>query len=300
MAFRAVWPQVEIMVLKSEGFPSLNNAGDLVLLRDDRDRCMDSIWYQQSWGRGPGVSIERVDPLSASHDARAWGSCRDSAGATPGRINSIVIQEHDLLAGTLSLISDNFPESIRLRAVIHNAGRQASGLYSVRLLDDVDRDSVGTDAEVVTSLSVAPPIPSKDSLSVELLWGKPSPGNHQVLAEIVWTEDQRPENNTSVAIIQVTIPRGTLCINEIHASPIGGTNMSRSGTRRISYRSHGVLDHRQTSPLRKRQSLDCVDSNASASPGGTPCRRRGLCCALLDWQQLWFMFRCEHHRTWAQ
>ncbi|HSQ75889.1 MAG TPA: lamin tail domain-containing protein, partial [Bacteroidota bacterium] len=92
--FRAVWSGVPVIILQSDGFPSLNNGGDLVLLRDAQGRCMDSVWYQQSWGGGMGVSIERIDPISSMQSLRNWGSCRDSSGATPGRTNSIVIRDH--------------------------------------------------------------------------------------------------------------------------------------------------------------------------------------------------------------
>ena len=223
LEFRSAWNGEIVILLQSDGFPSLNNSGDRVLLRDAQGRCMDSIWYQQSWGRGMGVSIERVDPLSRVQGPQNWGSCRDSAGATPGRMNSIVIRELDLVAGILSQTSNGFPESILLQARIHNAGRQTSGPFTLRIFDDLDRDSVGAEAEIVVSGYVPAPISPKESLGVELTWARPSPGNHQMVAEIVWPEDQRPGNNTSIATIQVTIPRGALCINEIHASPIGGT-----------------------------------------------------------------------------
>lgn len=221
--FRAVWSGVHVMLLQSNGFPSLNNGGDLVLLRDAQGRCMDSVWYQQSWGGGMGVSIERIDPHSWVQSTQNWGGCRDSAGATPGRTNSIVIRDHDLLAGNLSLHSNRFPESVLLQASIHNAGRQASGPFTVHVINDVNRDSSGTGEEIVASASVPAPIFPKESLLVDLTWSSPSPGNHQMLAEILWLDDQRPENNTKIATIQVAIPRGTLCINEIHASPVGGT-----------------------------------------------------------------------------
>ena len=223
LEFRAVWSRESVILLQSDGFPSLNNSGDRVLLRDAQGRCMDSVWYQQSWGRGMGVSIERVDPLSRVQSPRNWGSCCDQAGATPGRMNSIVIREHDLAAGTLCQVSNDFPESILLQTMIHNAGRQTSGPFTLRIFDDADRDSAGAEAEIVVSGSVPAPISPGESLRVELTWNRPSPGNHQMLAQIVWPEDQRPETNTTLATIQVTIPYGTLCINEIHASPIGGT-----------------------------------------------------------------------------
>jgi hypothetical protein len=222
-AFRAAWPEVHAALLQPDGFPSLNNAGDLVMLRDNRAGCMDSIWYQQQWGRGPGISLERIDPLSPSADGRAWGGSRDTAGATPGRTNSIAIQEHDLLAGSLALISEMLPASALLRFVVHNAGRQISEPFSVYISDDANRDSVGANDEVVASTFVSAAILSRDSLAVELVWNQPRPGNHQLIAEVNWSGDQRQENNRCLQTVQVAIPGGMVRINEIQAAPIGGT-----------------------------------------------------------------------------
>ena len=223
VAFRGAWPGVQTMLLQPDGFPSLNNTGDLVILRNSRGGCMDSLWYQQQWGRGPGISLERIDPLSPFADGRTWGSSRDPDGATPGRPNSIVIRERDLLAGSLSLISAMLPASALLRFVVHNAGRQNSEEFSVRVLDDANRDSVGTNDDVVSSAGISTELLSRDSLAVELPWSQPRPGSHQLIAEIIWPADQRQENNVSLQIVQVAIPGGMIRINEIHAAPIGGT-----------------------------------------------------------------------------
>jgi hypothetical protein len=246
VAFRGAWPGVQTMLLQPDGFPSLNNAGDLVILRNSRGGCMDSIWYQQQWGRGPGISLERIDPLSPFADGRAWGGSRDPDGATPGRPNSIVIQERDLLAGSLSLISAMLPASALLRFVVHNAGRQNSEQFFVRVLDDANRDSVGTNDDVVASAGISTELLSRDSLAVELAWSQPRPGSHQLITEIIWPADQRQENNVSLQIVQVAIPGGMIRINEIHAAPIGGTaeyvELTNCGTRPVDLTGCWIAD----------------------------------------------------------
>ncbi len=222
-SFRAFFPAEHIKIFQPDGFPSLNNTGDRVLLRDHYGRCMDSVWYRQEWGGGAGITLERIDPLRPALDGRLWGSCLESSRGTPGRINSIVIRENDLRAGTVSVVSAALPESALLRLVVYNPGRQPSGNFSVRLYCAPGSDSVVSDARVVASALVTWMISPGDSLAVDLVWSQPRPGNTLILAEIVWPGDQRPENNRRVSAIMLPIPRGMIRVNEIMASPIGGT-----------------------------------------------------------------------------
>jgi hypothetical protein len=73
---------------------SLNNDGDDLVLRDASGRVIDSVAYSPAW-HNPGVadltgrSLERIQPLAGSNDARNWSTCAYPVGGTPGRQNSI-------------------------------------------------------------------------------------------------------------------------------------------------------------------------------------------------------------------
>ena len=73
---------------------SLNNEGDRIILTDPAGRVIDSVHYSPTWHNPAvsdrrGVSLERIHPSLSSSDSRAWSSCADRRGGTPGARNSI-------------------------------------------------------------------------------------------------------------------------------------------------------------------------------------------------------------------
>ena len=73
---------------------SLNNDGDLILLRDQTGEVIDSLDYLPFW-HNPGVhdqtgrSLEKINPHLRGSDARSWSTCAKLEGGTPGEQNSI-------------------------------------------------------------------------------------------------------------------------------------------------------------------------------------------------------------------
>lgn len=73
----------------NSSYPSLNNAGDSLVLFDAQGQTIDRVDYRTNWGSGTaGLSLERVSVLSSSNDPLNWASSLDASGATPGRLNS--------------------------------------------------------------------------------------------------------------------------------------------------------------------------------------------------------------------
>lgn len=75
-------------------FPSLNNTGDNIVLRDDNGITIDSIsytddWYKDANKEGGGYSIERINPLDPCTDITDWAASNSINGGTPGQQNSI-------------------------------------------------------------------------------------------------------------------------------------------------------------------------------------------------------------------
>lgn len=93
LAKDTTWLQASCLKIKVAGWPGLNNDADLVCLRDPRGAAVDRVQYQDSWGGGDGVSLEKINPFLASQDASGWGGCTASGGSTPGARNSIYIEK---------------------------------------------------------------------------------------------------------------------------------------------------------------------------------------------------------------
>lgn len=209
----------EIMILQTSGFPSLNNAGDLVLLQDEQGTTMDSVRYDAASGGGPGISIERIDPRGVPTFAGNWGGCRDSTGSTPGRENSIVIRPFDLRLRHVTLAADPLTNTVAFLVTVHNAGSAASPACAI----DVHPDSPGMETTRLGAGMMGSPLAPGDSMEVMCPWRDPLPGRWRVRAVVVWENDQRPENNTVPGDVVAPLVVGTLRINEIQAAPVGGT-----------------------------------------------------------------------------
>jgi hypothetical protein len=80
------------ILLVPEKFPSLNNAGDRIILMDPNGCIIDAVEYGPEWDLPQDVSLEKLSPSWISGDAGSWHACADMRGATPGARNSISFQ----------------------------------------------------------------------------------------------------------------------------------------------------------------------------------------------------------------
>ncbi|HEY3406493.1 MAG TPA: lamin tail domain-containing protein, partial [Ohtaekwangia sp.] len=88
-------------VIGVPGFPSLNNAADAVTLRSTTGLLIDSVRYESSWyksdiKREGGWSLELIDPANKCGEENNWTESEDTAGGTPGKINSVLADKPDV------------------------------------------------------------------------------------------------------------------------------------------------------------------------------------------------------------
>jgi hypothetical protein len=81
-------------------FPSLDNDGDVITLRDATGKVIHSVayhisWYQNELKKDGGWSLEMIDPKNPCSGGNNWRASTDLAGGTPGRKNSIDAVNHD-------------------------------------------------------------------------------------------------------------------------------------------------------------------------------------------------------------
>ncbi len=84
------------LTLLIKNFPILNNEFDDLKLISRSGRVIDRVSYDKKWMRRntpPGVSLERICPEISSSLASNWSASVDPSGSTPGRKNSIFLQE---------------------------------------------------------------------------------------------------------------------------------------------------------------------------------------------------------------
>jgi len=88
------------------GFPSMNNDGDPLILKDDLATTIDAVTYALSWYQDPvkadgGWTLEQIDPTSPCSGSSNWRASIAPAGGTPGSANSIYAIIPDTQAPTL-------------------------------------------------------------------------------------------------------------------------------------------------------------------------------------------------------
>lgn len=81
-------------VLGLSSFPTLNNTGDLIQLRDFNQQLIDGLsydlsWYQDENKRSGGWSIEQINPFANCFGVSNFSASTSNAGGTPGTQNSI-------------------------------------------------------------------------------------------------------------------------------------------------------------------------------------------------------------------
>lgn len=105
-------------------FPSLNNAGDLLELRDSSGTLMDVVnysdeWYQDEEKADGGYTLEQINPFANCSGAANWIGSNASQGGTPNNTNSVYditpdteapsITEIEVIAGDTILVEFNEP-----------------------------------------------------------------------------------------------------------------------------------------------------------------------------------------------
>ncbi|NLE34103.1 MAG: hypothetical protein GX622_03290 [Bacteroidales bacterium] len=91
-------PYGQVMAVKS--FPTLNDSGELLALRDPVGSLIHAVSYGPEFlGDGPrsggGWSAELADTDNPFNEPYAWGPSADPSGGTPGRVNSTVMAVPD-------------------------------------------------------------------------------------------------------------------------------------------------------------------------------------------------------------
>jgi hypothetical protein len=82
-------------VITISSFPTLNNDFDDLKIFSSSIRLIDRLTYTDDWMRREteqGTSLERINPHVSSSLAENWAASVDYSGATPGRQNSIFVE----------------------------------------------------------------------------------------------------------------------------------------------------------------------------------------------------------------
>ncbi len=90
-------------------FPSLNNAGDDVVLKDNLGLVLDKLtftddWYKDEIKKAGGYTLELINPNDPCSDEDNWIASNSTTGGTPGAVNSVNNLTPDSEAPTVDLL----------------------------------------------------------------------------------------------------------------------------------------------------------------------------------------------------
>lgn len=118
-------PDISLLVMN--GFPSLNNGGDQVILRDDNGLLLDSLAYDSGWGEDE-IAIERRSIDVPGEFQPNWGDAPNGFG-TPGRQNEIATDTQSPTLETLEINSNQLTLAFSER--LDQSSANNTGNYSL-------------------------------------------------------------------------------------------------------------------------------------------------------------------------
>ena len=221
--FRQTYPQFSGSLIVPETFPLLNNSSDSLFLASGSGRLIEAVYFQQDWGGGAGISIERKDPNSSAMSEFNWGGSINSTGATPGLENSILKYKKDL-----KIIPESFRFMDSTVAIIRpaifqigviNSGSQATNIFSLEIYHDVNGDDNASLGEMVWSLpNISPLLPDSTILLDGEIYSERS-GRCHFWAIITMTGDENTKDNIATTDLLVAFSKQSVVINEFLAYP---------------------------------------------------------------------------------
>lgn len=93
IASKALFP-ANLQVLGISSFPSLNNTGDHIFLRNQSGSLVDDVnysdtWYRNSTKKAGGWSLELIDKSFTCNNKLNWIASTNASGGTPAQANSV-------------------------------------------------------------------------------------------------------------------------------------------------------------------------------------------------------------------
>lgn len=101
-------------------FPSLNNSGDDIVLKDNTGLLLDKLTYTDQWYRdnvkkAGGYSLELINPDDPCSDASNWKASNHALGGTPGSQNSVYDNTSDIEAPHIESVLASAPNVLTVR-----------------------------------------------------------------------------------------------------------------------------------------------------------------------------------------
>jgi hypothetical protein len=127
-----------IQVVGLSSFPSLNNTGDQLSLKDNYGNLIhyisyDDTWYNDNIKKNGGWTLEMIDATNPCSGKGNWRASQEVAGGTPGRKNSVVAFNPDTVPPQLlrAVLEDSITLLLYFSETINSSAGSLPANYSV-------------------------------------------------------------------------------------------------------------------------------------------------------------------------
>ncbi|PIY12877.1 MAG: hypothetical protein COZ18_01070 [Flexibacter sp. CG_4_10_14_3_um_filter_32_15] len=159
-------------VLGVPSFPSLNNTGENLVLRDSANREIHSADYKISWygdaaKANGGYSLEMIDPTNFCGEESNWRASNDPQGGTPATQNSVFASNPDITKPvllTVRIIANTanstellltFSEKLNSLSAVNAANYTISGI-GIASISHSDSTTTNKEVRIITSAAFNP------------------------------------------------------------------------------------------------------------------------------------------------
>jgi hypothetical protein len=224
-AVKNFYPNFSGIVLQpTNGWSTLNNTGDQIILFNSSVIVIDSLNFSSSWGGSTGnKSLERILTSGNTNQQSNWGTCLSIAGATPDKQNSLTPKQNDLALNALSFdpINPVLLDSVTITANVKNRGLNSASNFTVNFYRDDNLDSIPSVNELFASINSVSTLNSNDSINLSKKIQAATSGLIQIIAVVTYSSDEDTTNNKKISSFNVGSgsSSGNIIINEFMYDP---------------------------------------------------------------------------------
>ena len=218
-------PEALVLRISDNSFGSTgmaNTSDRPVWLLSPADDTLQAYTY--SADNSASFSDEKIE-MSGNNSQSNWENSLNSNG-TPGFQNSVTPLNFDLDLNSLSFspVSPNEGEDVTIFGKIKNIGENNAASYSVEIYNDADFDSTADPGELIFSQNFLN-LASGDSTTVSMIMSSLPAGNYQIIARVIFSEDENLLNNELINAFIVFPPGNNfndVVLNEMMYAPSSG------------------------------------------------------------------------------
>ncbi len=199
-----------------------NTTSRQVWLINALDDTLDSYFYSAN---NTQTHSDEKKVMNKDSSQSNWANSIIANG-TPGFGNSVTPVQFDLQLSSITfqpalpIVGDD----VTVFAKVKNIGTNSADNYSIEIYNDVNFDSTADPGEIIFSQQYSN-LSSGDSITASTLMNSLAAGNYQIIAKVLFTQDENLFNNELIRLFAVFPPGSAyndVVINEIMYAPSTG------------------------------------------------------------------------------